>query len=60
MTSPPPVTTPCRRCTRQPAAGLPTLADPGYDGVGIGTYIPVRPPKAGQDLDVSTRTRKSS
>jgi hypothetical protein len=36
------------------AAGLPTLADPGYDGAGIGICIPVRPQAAGQDLDVST------
>jgi hypothetical protein len=41
------------------ASGLPTLADPGYDGAGIGIYIPVRPLAAGQDLDVSTRTRNA-
>jgi len=41
------------------AAGLPTLADPGYDGAGIGIYIPIRSPAAGQDLDVSTRTRNA-
>jgi hypothetical protein len=41
------------------ADGLPTLADPGYDGAGIGIHIPVRPPTAGQDLDVSTRTRNA-
>ena len=26
------------------AAGLPTLADPGYDGAGIGIHIPVKQP----------------
>ena len=29
------------------AAGLPTLADPGYDGAGIGIHIPVKQPQAG-------------
>jgi hypothetical protein len=29
------------------ARGLPALADPGYDGVGI--YIPVRQPAGAQD-----------
>jgi hypothetical protein len=38
---------------RAAAAGLPTLADPGYDGAGIGIHIPVRPLTAGQHLDVS-------
>jgi len=28
--------------------GLPTLADPGYDGAGIGVHIPVRQPADGQ------------
>ena len=40
------------------AAGLPTLADPGYDGAGIGIHIPVRHPADGRDLDIDTRTRK--
>jgi DDE superfamily endonuclease len=31
---------------RAAAAGLPTLADPGYDGAGIGIHIPViKPPR---------------
>ena len=30
------------------AAGLPTLADPGYDGAGIGIHIPVKQPPAGR------------
>jgi hypothetical protein len=41
------------------ASGLPTLADPGYGGAGIGIYIPVRPLAGGQNLDVSTRTRNA-
>jgi hypothetical protein len=41
------------------ATGLPTLADPGYDGAGIGIYMPVRQPADGRDLDVNTRTRNA-
>ena len=41
------------------AAGLPTLADPGYDGAGIGIHIPVRQPPGGQDLDINTRARNA-
>jgi hypothetical protein len=41
------------------AAGLPTLADPGYDGAGIGVHIPVRQPADGRDLDINTRTRNA-
>jgi hypothetical protein len=41
------------------AAGLPTLADPGYDGAGIGIHIPVKQPTGGRDLDISTRTRNA-
>jgi hypothetical protein len=38
------------------AAGLPALADPGYDGAGIGIYMPVKQPADGRDLDINTRT----
>jgi hypothetical protein len=38
------------------AAGLPALADPGYDGAGIGIYMPVKQPADGPDLDINTRT----
>ena len=31
------------------AAGLPTLADPGYDGAGIGILIPVKQPQGGRE-----------
>jgi hypothetical protein len=41
------------------AAGLPALADPGYDGAGIGIHIPVRQPPGGQDLDINTRARNA-
>ena len=34
------------------AAGLPALADPGYEGAGIGIVIPVRQPPGGRELDV--------
>jgi hypothetical protein len=40
-------------------AGLPTLADPGYDGAGIGILIPVKQPPGGRELDVDTRTRNA-
>jgi len=41
------------------AAGLPALADPGYDGAGIGIHIPVRQPADGRELDINTRTRNA-
>jgi hypothetical protein len=33
------------------ATGLPTLADPGYEGAGIGILIPVKQPTDGRELD---------
>jgi hypothetical protein len=47
-TSPPPACTPCPLYPAV-AAGLPTLADPGYDGAGIGIHISVRHPADGRD-----------
>jgi hypothetical protein len=41
------------------AAGLPALADPGYDGAGIGIHIPVRQPACGREPDINTRTRNA-
>jgi hypothetical protein len=41
------------------AQGLPTLADPGYEGAGIGIHIPVKQPTGGRELDISTRTRNA-
>jgi hypothetical protein len=35
---------------------LPTLADGGYDGAGIGVFTPVKQPADGRELDVDTRT----
>ncbi len=37
--------------------GLPTLADPGYEGAGIGGHTPVKQPADGAELDINTRTR---
>jgi hypothetical protein len=36
--------------------GLPTLADGGYDGAGIGVFTPVKQPADGRTLDVGNRT----
>ena len=44
---------------RAAAADLPTLADPGYDGAGIGIHMPVQKPAGGRDPDISTRTRNA-
>jgi hypothetical protein len=41
------------------AAGLPALADPGYEGAGIGILIPVKQPPGGRKLDVNTRIRNA-
>jgi len=41
------------------AAGLACLADPGYDGAGIGVHIPVKQPTDGRELDINTRTRNA-
>jgi len=35
---------------------LPTLADSGYEGAGIGVHTPVKQPPGGQVLDLDTRT----
>jgi hypothetical protein len=44
---------------RAAATGLPTLADPGCDGAGIGIHIPVKQPADGRDPDINTRTRNA-
>lgn len=41
------------------AADLPTLADPGYDGAGIGIHMPAKQPTGGRELDINTRTRNA-
>ena len=43
-----------RRCR-----SAPPLADPGYDGAGIGILIPVKQPPDGQELDIDSRTRNA-
>jgi DDE superfamily endonuclease len=37
------------------AAGLPTLADGGYSGAGIGVHTPIKQPTDGQVLDIDNR-----
>jgi hypothetical protein len=39
--------------------GLPTLADPGYEGAGHGVHTPVKQPADGSELDTNTRTRNA-
>jgi DDE superfamily endonuclease len=41
------------------ATGLPTLADGGYTGAGIGIHVPTRQPGGNQVLDPDTRTRNA-
>ena len=44
---------------RAAAHGLPTLADPGYDGAGIGIRIAVKRPASGRELDIGTCARNA-
>ena len=44
---------------RAAADGMPTLADPGYEDVGIGIQIPVQQPPDGRELDLDNRTRNT-
>jgi DDE superfamily endonuclease len=44
---------------RAAAAGMPTLADGGYEGAGIGICVPVKNPPGNQRLDPDTKTRNS-
>jgi hypothetical protein len=44
---------------RAAALGLPTLADSGYEGSGIGILTPVKKPSGNQELDPGTRTRNA-
>ena len=41
------------------STGLPTLADPGYEGAGHGVHTPVKQPAEGTELDINTRTRNA-
>ena len=38
---------------------MPTLADGGYAGAGIGVHVPVKDPPRNQRLDPDTKTRNS-
>ena len=40
-------------------AGLPALADPGYEGAGYGIHGPVRKPAGVKELGLSTRARNA-
>jgi hypothetical protein len=44
---------------RAAARGLATLADPGYEGAGIGVHIPLRNPCGSAEPDLGTRTRNA-
>jgi hypothetical protein len=44
---------------RAAALGMPTLADSGYEGAGIGIHVPVKGPAGNQELDIDTRTRNT-
>jgi hypothetical protein len=44
---------------RAAAAGMPTLADGGYEGAGIGIRVPVKNPGGNQELDPGTKTRNN-
>lgn len=44
---------------RAAALGLPALADPGYQGAGIGIHIPVKQPEDSRELDLGNRTRNA-
>lgn len=39
--------------------GLPTLADPGYEGAGHGVHTPVKQPADKSELDINTRSRNA-
>ena len=44
---------------RAASLGMPTLADSGYEGAGIGIHVPARSPAGNQEPDIGTRTRNS-
>ena len=44
---------------RAAALGMPTLADSGYEGAGIGIHVPVKSPGGSQELAPDTRARNS-
>jgi hypothetical protein len=44
---------------RAASLGMPTLADSGYEGAGIGIHVPVKSPGGNQELSIGTRTRNT-
>jgi hypothetical protein len=56
-TWPPPATT-CSACCPL-LKDLPVLADPGYEGAGVGIHVPVKKPPGVEELDINTRTRNA-
>ena len=44
---------------RAASLGMPTLADSGYEGAGIGIHVPVKTPAGKQEPGIDTRTRNS-
>jgi hypothetical protein len=44
---------------RAASLGMPTLADSGYEGAGIGILIPFKNPAGNQELDADARTRNA-
>jgi hypothetical protein len=44
---------------RAAALGMPTLADSGYEGAGIGIHVPVKNPGGNQELAPGDRTRNT-
>ena len=40
-------------------SGLPTLADPGYQGAAHRVHTPAKQPADGTELDINTRTRNA-
>jgi len=44
---------------RAASLGMPTLADGGYEGAGIGIHVPFKSPGGNQRLDPDNRTRNS-
>jgi hypothetical protein len=44
---------------RAASRGMPTLADGGYEGAGIGIHVPVKSPPGNQQPDPGTKTRNS-
>jgi hypothetical protein len=44
---------------RAASLGMPTLADSGYEGAGIGIHVPVKSPGGNQELSIDNRARNT-